>query len=718
MKNLLVIGLCFAVLLGAYLLFTLEPLVGKLVTPGFGGTVTIWSACMLFFQIALLAGYFLAYGLTRLNIKLQVILYAVLLAVSIFFSRPPSLESWISTDINNPALDLIVSLIHHLALPFIVLSSISIMMQTWYRKLKLGNPYPLYSVSNIGSMVALLAYPIVMEPNFTLDATIQLWSDGYIALVTFIMLFSGIVFQKDSKGELQSASETQSTDESKDQSPDDSKNAGSKPASKPNLKSISYWSFLSAAGSLTLLAFTTYITQDIAPIPLLWVLPLAIYLLTFIILFGNPSVYWRRTYALVALLLWLSELFVSRDEFAQLAVVNLVMLFVICMVFHGELVKSRPDPEYLPTFYVSMAFGGAIGGMFVNFIAPMIFIFYAERQLAIALLVGLIVYLVFSKQFRAGDLSKKRTELLSMTGEVVALVMGLLAIVLCAVPFCIRSNIIAEQRNFYSSIQIERGIVDGVEAVSMVHGRVIHGVEFMNAKGAATAGLYWEPVALAFDFARTRAAEGKPPNTVPIKCGIVGLGVGFSAIFGQSGDMIRFYELDPKVKTMAEQYFSYLKKGSAKIEFEIGDGRSLLAREEPQKFDLLIIDAFNGDAIPVHLLTRQAGMIYLKHLNPNGVLMVHASNRYLKLPPVVGKLAEELQLNAATVRVSSSTYIIMCKDPQVVEKLKDLYQKKKDKYRSAVIEPTGTEECKRVWTDDYVNLFPFLQNAESLGNKQ
>jgi Spermidine synthase len=694
LKNLQIIGISLAVFLGAYLLFTLEPLVGKLVTPGFGGTITIWSGCMLFFQFALLGGYFLAYSLTRLNVKMQISVYAIILCVSLLFSKPPGLDAWICDNIDNPALSLIISLTQRLVLPFIVLSSISIIMQTWYQRLGLGDPYRLYSISNLGSVLALLAYPILLEPNLTLNNTVQWWSIGYIGMVAIILILAFNVLRH-----------TPQQPDAKPQQLD--------ATAKPTSQNLMYWCFLSASGSIALLAFTTYMTQDIAPIPLLWVLPLATYLITFIILFGNPAIYRRRLFSFIAMTLWLGELFVSRDDFVILEIVNLLLLFFMCMVFHGELVKSRPAPAFLPTFYVHMAFGGAIGGIFVNFIAPLIFTFYAERQLSVVFLVGLIASLVLTKNFRSSDGRAIATRFLSPLGEVMALVMGLLSIALCTVPYFMRTNVIAEQRNFYSSIQIEHDVIDGAKAISMVHGRVVHGIEFVDAKGEKTAGMYWEPVALAFDFARFSAAgnrEALAPIPVPIKCGIVGLGVGFAASFGEPGDSIKYYELDPKVKTMAEQYFSYLKNSKAKVEFAIGDGRALL-RDDSEVYDLLIVDAFNGDAIPVHLLTLESGRIYLKHLKPDGVFMVHASNRFLDLPPVVARLAKELQLNVVTVKLASSTYIILSKDPQMLEHLKELYHAKK--YRPAVIEPTVADKCPQTWTDDYVNLFPLLRTEEA-----
>ncbi|MBX9669533.1 MAG: fused MFS/spermidine synthase [Candidatus Obscuribacterales bacterium] len=708
-KNIAVIGFSAIVLSGAFLLFTLEPLVGKLVTPAFGGTAGVWSACMLFFQVALLSGYFAAYSISRLAMSRQVIIYGALLIVSTFFSRPPGLTAWFCNDINNPALDLMGALTQRLALPFIVLSTISIMMQTWYRRMKLGDPYPLYSVSNIGSMVALLAYPILIEPAIALENTTQLWSYCYIGLVALALAMCAAMMNMQKRGLLIADNTTEAE--------------GSTSAPKPTLRDGLLWCYLSAAGSITLLAFTTYITQDVTPMPLFWVLPLAAYLLTFILLFVNPKVYFRRAYIFISMTLWLSELFVfaqasatpSRDSLALLFAVNLALMFFMCMVFHGELVARRPHPIYLPTFYVAMAFGGAVGGIFVNFIAPLIFSFYAERQLAVVLLVVVAAGLVVTKRFRKeGNLEGVSTlsRLSSKLLEVMVLVMALLSLSLCAVPFFfLRSSVIAEQRNFYSSIQItSRKPENGPNEIAMVHGRVIHGLELKNVPPEKANGLYWKNVSIAFQLAREMKTRTSVSAT--LKVGIVGLGVGGNAAFAKDGDSIKYYELDPKVEYLARKYFSFIKSSKANVEVLIGDGRSVLNREPSQAFDLLFIDVFNGDSIPVHLINKQAMEIYLRHLKPDGVLVFHVSNRFLKLPPVIGNLAKEFSLNAVTSTVQGSTHVFLTRDPALLDTVKHIYEAGKADYGQAIITKTEPDPNQRLWTDDYVNLLPLL-NTEA-----
>lgn len=687
---------CFslAVLLGAFLLFTLEPLVGKLVTPGFGGTASIWSTCMLFFQVALLGGYLLAYSLANFSAKKQSIIYMILVAVSCFFAFLPLRDAWVCNDVNNPSIELMALLTMKLALPFIVLSSVSVMMQSWYRYVGLGNPYPLYSVSNIGSVAALFVFPALLEPNLTVPQTSTWWTAAYFVLVA-VCIGMGVLNLK--KGSKEQVSEEASSGE---------------PDQPPSLKDFLWWCFLSAGGSVVLLSFTTYITQDVSPIPLFWILPLGVYLLTFILLFSYPRTYLKRTYAYAWTIFWLSELFVrASDDFWPLVFINLGLVFLTCMVFHGEMVNSRPHPKYLPKFYLSMAFGGAVGGVFINFIAPYIFTTYIERQLSIVVLGMLTMFLVFKGRFAfdqaPGDdkkpLYRWGTPLNNVLISLLSILSIALAVALFAIPAIVgKEAVIAEERNFYSSIKITKEIIDGKECVAMVHGRIVHGREFDSG-----AGSYWEPVHLAYSLARSEVQDR------PIKLGVIGLGVGANAAFSKKGDSIRFYELDPKVEHMAKDYFSYLKKSEAKVDVLIGDGRNVLNREDSNQFDLLLIDVFNGNAIPVHLLTKESMEVYLKHLNENGMIGMHVSNRYLDLVPVIGRLSKEFNLATKTIRTKTTIYVYLSRKQDYFSKLDAVLEENKDVYKNIKVEQTPVDGNLKVWTDDYVNLLPYFKKPTS-----
>lgn len=686
-----------AVMLGAFLLFTLEPLVGKLVTPGFGGTASIWSTCLLFFQVGLLGGYLLAYSITTLDIKKQTFIYMALLVVSIFFAFLPSRDAWICNNVNNPSVELMLMLSANIALPFIILSSISIMMQTWYRYQGLGNPYPLYSVSNIGSVAALFAFPVILEPTLTVTSTSQYWTWSYIGLVAMCVFLGVFTLLKGDKAAADAEDEKVS-EESDDQ----------KAVNPPTIKDFFWWCLLSTGGSIVLLAFTTYITQDVSPIPLFWILPLGLYLATFILLFSYPKTYLKRTFAFLWMIFWLAELFVrASDQFWPLILINLSLVFLTCMVFHGEMVASKPHPKYLRHFYLSMAFGGAVGGVFVNFIAPYIFTTYLERLISIISLCLLTFYLLFkgnystaSKEIQLKDnFHRWATPLVNV---MIFLLCGLslaLAAALIAVPtFFQGDSVLAEERNFYSSIKITKELVGGKPCVTMVHGQVVHGRELETGLGT-----YWEPVRLAYTLTREKIGDR------PLNLGIIGLGVGANVAFAKEGDSVRYYELDPKVEHLARDHFSYLNKCKAKVEVKTGDGRNVLDREDPQHFDLLLVDVFNGNAIPVHLLTKEAMQIYLKHLKPDGLIGMHVSNRYLDLVPVVSKLGFESGLETRTIRTKTTIYVLMSRKKDYFDKLPQILEENKDIFKNIKYESPRFDKKDRVWTDDYVNLLPYFR---------
>ncbi|MBX9693903.1 MAG: hypothetical protein K2Z81_16065, partial [Cyanobacteria bacterium] len=381
-------GFCLVVLIGAFLLFILEPLVGKIVTPGFGGTSGVWSACLLFFQLALLSGYLLAYSLALMPVRMQAIIYALLLICSAIFGHVSQQSAWDCNDFEHPVGELLQLLMRNLALPFMVLSSMSVMMQMWYRLAGLGNPYPLYSLSNIGSLSGLLAFPFIVEPTLAVSATQEVWTAIYYFAVAIGLCLCVAAFRS---GTVTSSVPSNMVSEEQQET-----------EKKPTSRDYLWWCFLSTCGSVALMAFTTYITLDISPIPLFWVLPLAVYLLSFILLFSYPRIYERRVFAYLWTILWLSEIFVrSRHDLPIQVSLNLLLLFCICMVFHGELVHSRPKARDLPGFYLAMAAGGALGGIFVNFIAPVVFAFYWERLLTIDVLAVVTIALIATGRFRA-----------------------------------------------------------------------------------------------------------------------------------------------------------------------------------------------------------------------------------------------------------------------------------------------------------------------------
>lgn len=675
-----------AVLCGAFLLFSLEPLAGKLITPGFGGTAGVWNACLLFFQIALLAGYFFAYAVSRFSPKKQALAFAGFLLVAAFFAVLPDRQAWVGHNIKQPAAELISLLCLHLGLPFVMLSSISVMMQTWYRYAGFGNPYPLYSISNIGSMAALFAYPFLIEPNLTVSATSQWWTWFYYGLTALLIILAANNFLH---GRVPNTEED------------------SPAAAEPSVKDKIWWITLSAGGSAALLSFTTYLTQDISPMPLLWILPLSVYLLSFVILFSYPKAYLRRLFTYLWIIIGLAEPFMVNmffgDNYVLLITINLLLLFLICMFLHGEIVESRPEAKRLPGFYLCIATGGALGGAFINFVAPAIFSMYVDRQVLLSLLGCLVIYLVIKGHYRiyssAQIMENRWRRGLAIFNRTLLFILPALFVFLYVfLAFSPNQELVTAKRNFYSSIKIIQTKRDGIPAILMIHGRVIHGIEYIGNGDNNGPGIYWKPVSLAF-----KLAHNHYPHR-PLKIGVLGLGAGFSAAFAKPGDAITYYELDPKVVEMARKYFSFLRNTKANTIINTGDGRITLAAQMPQQFDLLLIDAFNGDAIPVHLLTKEALNLYLRHLQPNGLLVFNVTNKYINIIPVLGNLAKAAHLKAYVVTEETSSYVLLSHDDMYFAKLADISD-----IDQVTINPVMADENQALWTDDYVNIIPYIK---------
>ncbi|MBX9879425.1 MAG: fused MFS/spermidine synthase [Candidatus Obscuribacterales bacterium] len=662
---------CLIVFLAAFLLFQIEPLIGKIVTLHYGGTASVWTICILFFQAVVLAGYFLTFLLSKLNPKLQILAYSILAVVSIGWSTIPLGPQWDCTNVIEPVSGLLYSLTVHLAVPCIVLATISGMMQVWFNLHKLGNPYPLYSVSNVGSIGALLAYPLLIEPAWTISKTLSVWSSLYlvlIALLTIAAILTGIKAVKQPNITISSSS-----------------------GSRTSVLSFCWWVALNALGSVALLAYTSHITGDIAPMPLIWVLPLSLYLLTFVLVFSNFHVYKRVPFIIAWVILILIEPVFTKDQLLLGLVINLILVFVTCMICHGELAGSKPEAAKLPTFYLALALGGAIGGVFVGIIAPMIFSFEAERLVVIYVMAVALLYHYSVAKFIT--MNNK-----PMTAISITLIVSGTLIVFGSFK---SKNLIHWERNFYGSARVLR---EG-EMFTFCSGRINHGQQYVDpAKADLPAGAYQMPIKLIFDSLR------KDNPNIKLNCGGVGMGVAVLAAFGHEGDRFTFYELDPKVERIARTYFSYLARTPAKTIVQIGDGRDLLNKQSPQNYDMLLVDAFNGDAIPCHLVTEEALQIYLKHLKQDGLLAFHISNSYVDLRPVLGNLAEALKLHTCTIRFAGGiTYVVICRDIAPIDKLSIQFRQNDKSYPAIAVNNTPTNPRLPLWTDDYTNLASILK---------
>jgi hypothetical protein len=546
-------------------------------------------------------------------------------------------------------------------------------VQAWVaRKGKV--PYRLFALSNLGSMLALLSYPILVEPYLRLRYQAFGWSAGFLLFAVLILLAG--------------RRSAQVIDE-----PQASVDAGPEPTAL--VKTL--WMLLAAVPSILLMAVTSHLSSNVAPIPFLWVVPLALYLLSFILCFDSDRWY-RRGLFLPLLPLALGGLAaLLHPDLRFWAVRGQVLvycagLFVICMAGHGELARLRPHPRHLTGFYLRISAGGAAGGLLVAVVAPHLFHSYLELPLGL-LLCAAMLFVVLVRDPGTMKPWLRRTALLLF-----ALLAGGLAAYTWKVDRTDMDGAVARGRNFYGTLSV----YDRQEGTwrTLSHGTITHGGQFLDAAKANRPVTYYGPesgVGLAL-----RSLPAGPRHLA-----VVGLGAGSLAAWGRPGDRLSFYEINPLVEKFARDYFRFLGDAAAKVDIRFGDARLTLEREAPQGYHLIAVDAFSSDAIPVHLLTGEAFAVYLKHLRPGGVLAVHISNRYLDLAPVVRAAADPIGLRARLVdndgddekEIYGSTWVLLCRDERFFHG-----EAFKDNADVALLEAKPI-----AWTDDFSNLFRILK---------
>ncbi|MDK1080379.1 MAG: fused MFS/spermidine synthase [Anaerolineae bacterium] len=691
-----------SIFISAFLLFQIQPMISKYILPWFGGTPSVWSTTLLFFQVLLTGGYAYAYWLIgRLKSQKQGIVHMGLLAMSLvllivtglIWNSPITPDSaWKPEGGGFPIFQVLKILAVAVGVPYFLLATNSVLMQAWFNRDHPGrSPYRLYSLSNIGSLLALISYPFLVEPNLTLRTQANTWSLGY-ALFALLAIYGA--FKTYNRKQAKSP---------KEEAPP----AESVPETGRLTKVL--WLLLPASASVILLAITNQITQEVAVIPFLWVLPLTIYLLSFILAFDNERWYSRFwfTVALIImsgfyiwLIIWDPDVYFQTE-----LVIYSLLLFVCCMICHGELVKLRPDPQRLTSFYLMVSVGGALGGIFVNLIAPFIFTGYFELQWGIFACWLLLTFLII--KFKPPTQRKR-------TYQAIALVMILLS---GTVGYYSSESIkeyssytLYETRNYYGILYVTESNIgrEDYHAFKLTNGQIDHENQLINPDLRDIPTSYYNResgVGLAFLVHPNR------PNS--LKVGGIGLGVGTIAAYIEPGDSLRFYEINPSVVALAEgqdDYFSYLTDAEGELTVILGDARLSLEKElnvgQNQEFDLLVVDAFTSDAIPVHLLTREAFEIYLQHLKTNGILAIHISNRHLDLRPVVVTAAQEFGLSYAVIEHESvddqsnnSTWMILTRDQEFFDN---------PHISLASVEIENVPDNFRMWTDDYSNLFKSL----------
>jgi hypothetical protein len=691
----------------AFLLFQVQPLITKIILPWFGGVAAVWTVCLVFFQVMLLLGYCYAHVLTsRVSVPTQGRIHAALLALSVIALPILPKNSFKPAGPEDPAWHIFIVLAATVGLPYLALSSTSPLLQAWYsRSRKNAAPYRFYALSNLGSMLALLSYPVLVEPKLTSLHQAWGWSVAFgavaaVCLVLALRLPGGVAGR-----------------------------SCFSPAEKPTWKTQTLWVALAACGSALLLAITNHISQNIASVPFLWVIPLSLYLLSFILCFDH-SRWYRRSLFLRLLGVALGGMAYSLDpSFAVLPMKVLIPVYcaglgVCCMFCHGELARLKPDPAHLTSFYLMIAVGGAIGAVLVALVAPHLFAGYYELQCALgfcAILVLLVLYRDPSGVFE----SKRWQPAPFVVGGLVMALLVSLAVTVREQKEESRRSV----RNFYGVLHVidhpgaDAGdgrrssaatTVSGTKGPSplylsphqtsyrrLMNGTIDHGLQFLSPELRRKPTTYYSANSGVGIALRAIADRGA------LRVGVIGLGAGTLAAYGRPGDFYEFYEINPLDVRIAKEEFSFLRDSQARIDIVVGDARLSLEREPPQGFDALVVDAFSSDSIPVHLLTQEAFALYFRHLKQNGLLAVHVSNQYLNLVPVVEAAAAVLKKEAVlisngddhTQEVYAASWIVLGNSP-------GFYGHQSVEESGAILLPGGSEHA---WTDDYSSLFRILK---------
>ncbi len=757
-----------AIFLSAFLLFQVQLIFAKFLLPWFGGTSAVWATCLVFYQLLLLAGYAYAHRLTALRLRQQASVHLGLLAAAalILISHPLTGFDWVLPGITweprpdaTPIAGILLLLTIGIGLPFLVLSATAPLLQNWYARLHAANtdeeqrsPYWLYALSNAGSMLGLLTYPVLFEPLLRLRAQSLLWLAGFFFFI-LCCASCAITTRRVASSGAPAAPEP---------GPHTHVTAGQR----------ALWFVLSAVGSALLLATTNILTQDVAPIPLLWVLPLALYLLSFVVVFARMQLYWRVVFHPL-LVLAMIAITVAVYRGTEMPIVSqifvyLFAMFIICTVLHGELARSKPQTSALTAFYLMISVGGACGGMFVSLVAPAIFPAIWEFHFvliacgfaaAIALVMDRTSWL-YDEEPEPGTAVALLCVLASVplyllkigtlkippahTTPYITMLLGgfLLAlwllfsggpkwmrrrefrwhevtIVSCLVLLTwslinhLRTpdgTLRHRERNFYGALAVRGQSESAIAYTELMHGRITHGLQ-LNAQRDFPTTYYDRDSGIAL------AITNHPFRGQGMRVGAIGLGIGTIAAYAQQDDVYRFYEINPAVIRLARGdggYFTFLKDAKGEMQVVQGDARLSLEAEARRKdfqgFDVLVVDAFNGDSIPVHLLTREAFALYRQHLRgPESVIAVHVSNLIVDLDPVVAGLSEHFGMKATKIETEERSSTLLASHWILVTN-GSLLRSPAIRAAGKPMLKTAMAPPKLLWTDDYSNIISLLED--------
>jgi SAM-dependent methyltransferase len=743
------------ILLSSFLLFLVQPIIAKQILPWFGGSASVWTICLVFFQLVLLLGYTYAHWLThRQRGSRQYRLHIFILLISCLMLPIIPSSFWKPGPHTEPTLQILGLLAATVGLPYMLLASTGPLLQSWLsggsnNDVRKHSIYRLFALSNFGSLLGLLSYPFSIEPFATVRVQEMAWSGGYSIFVVCLIRYA---WKKSRFPDIRSEAKAAAV------------------SGGPSVRSYLYWIGCAALGSSLLLSVTNQITQNVASIPFLWIAPLSTYLLSFVICFEGRSGrgwYDRRYWLALALLGTGAMAWALFANQANLSIFVALPVFIVgllfgCVVCHGELARSKPNPEFLTQFYLSLAAGGALGGILVGIVAPQIFSNYWEMPLALislallcfyacceeisalpgtswtaniiigALATALILlmcqglpsawdsYTLPWAKIAMGNAHWGLTALLIMSGLLLQKYRFSRAVavmtLLCTLSFTWNyyrgrsaDNHFA-RRNFYGTLST-MDLPKGAEQFRVLkHGVITHGSQFLAPEQRSKPLTYYSETS---GIGRLLLAEHRVIG--PLRIGSVGLGAGTLAAYGIPGDLFRVYELNPAVLEVAQTQFFYLKDSKARVEPVLGDARLSIEREiasgefadSDQRFDVLSLDAFSGDAIPVHLLTREAFAIYVRTLKPDGVIAFHLSNNYLALPAVIAQIAREAGFElmliadrpAAPSISAPSDWVLVTKNTAI------LHQPELAGHGT----PISLRGGMHTWTDQFSNLFQILK---------
>ena len=660
------------IFLSAFLLFVVEPMAAKQLLPTLGGSSAVWTTCLVFFSVVLLLGYLYAHWISvRFTPARQAVIHILLLTVALLVlgihtSPNPAAVTY------HPALTVFRVLATVIGLPFLALSATTPLLTGWYAASFEGrSPYGLFSLSNLASLLALGSYPLLIEPQLTMNRQTAWWSGGFLV---FSVICGAIAWQ--GRRRMPAAKQSE---------------VAGKQAPGP---AMVLWFSLALGGGMMLTAVTSHMSANIAAIPLLWLPPLALYLLSFILAFQGAWQPVRQSMLRLVLVAVASMAYVMRDIRIQFPIavsvpLFLIGLFVTCFFLHGELYARRPGTAGLTRFYLVAAAGSAAGTLLVGVIAPLVL--RANYDLACTLVVVALIALAATWHDGWG------LRMLWIAGVIAAIVV---------VSNQVRQyddDAVALMRNFYGTLRVRESHLPPQSDTDrqLLNGTIEHGAEWFAPQFRGQPLTYYannSGLGLAM-----RLCCGSGTKRV----GVIGLGTGTVAVYGNAGDVIRFYEINPPVERLARHWFTFLHDSPAQIDVVLGDARLSLAAETPQHFNVIVIDAFSGDAIPVHLLTREALALYRRHLQPDGVVAFHVSNQYIDLEPVIAGIARDAGMRAISVHSHGDEQNGLYYADWILVTSNQTFLAQPEIVNAAF--PTPLRADVRLWTDNYSSVFPLLK---------